>query len=60
VENEILNLLTTEYFGFELDGLFPNGVIVSCNFNREYYPYNTYQDPITKKYIINNKKAYER
>jgi hypothetical protein len=55
VENEILNLLTTDYFGFESDGSFPNGVKVSCNFIREYYPYNICRDSITGQYLMNTK-----
>jgi ribosomal protein S10 len=43
VENDTLNFLTMDYFGFELDGLFPSGVRISCNFIREYYPYNMYK-----------------
>jgi ribosomal protein S10 len=57
VENEIFNFPTADYFGFELDGSFPNGVRASCNFIREYYPYNLYQNPVTSKYLIKKKSA---
>ena len=52
MEKETFNLLAVYYFGFELDGSFPNGVIANFNFVREYYPYNVYQG--SKLNIIKN------
>jgi hypothetical protein len=52
MEKETFDLLAADYFRFEIDGSFPNGLIANFNFIREYYPYSIYKS--SKLNLINS------